>query len=278
MVVPSLVVFQTMFYIQVGVVILCLIFGSVMDLLKREVSDVPWIVMTIVGIITSSIMIVFAGDPSYPLTQAEVGRLFGINIGIGIVLGLVLYYTGIMGGADAKALIALSFNTPVYIFPFEFLTQEVYKFIPTVFSTFFNWLLVMVVFYPLPLLFYNLFLKTQSKKLFENTNANFASKILMMISGFLISTDKALNRHDIVYSEEYDKKSEKWNIKHFMKVVEVDEEEKFKKEVEEDIKLTGRKQIWVKVLPPGIVFLLIGYIINLFVGNILFLIYYFTLG
>ena len=56
------------------------------------------------------------------------------------------------------------------------------------------------------------------------------------------------------------------------------EEEEFKKEVEEDIKQTGRKQIWVKILPPGIVFLLFGYIINLFVGNILFLIYHFALG
>ena len=99
----------------------------------------------------------------------------------------------------------------------------------------------------------------------------------MMISGYLIPTAKAVNRHDIVYSEEYDKETQKWNIKHFMQVVEVEEEEEFKRKVEEDIKLTKREQIWVKVLPPGIVFLLIGYIINILVGNILFLIYHFAL-
>jgi Flp pilus assembly protein protease CpaA len=267
-----------MFYIQVAVVVLCLIFGSIMDLLKREVSDIPWIIMAGVGLITSIILIIFAGDPSYHLNQRQVGILFGVNVGVGIILGLLLYYTGIMGGADAKAIMALSFNTPVYLFNFAFLQQGVYNIIPNVFNTFFNWLLVMVIFYPLPLLFYNLYLKIKGKKLFENTNANFASKILMMISGYLIPTVKAANRHDIVYSEEYDKKTNKWIIKHFMQVVEVEEEEEFKKEVEEDIKQTGREQIWVKVLPPGIVFLLIGYIVNLFIGNILFLIYYFALG
>ncbi len=272
MVTPSIVVFQTMFYIQVAVVILCLVFGAVMDLIKREVSDIPWIVMAATGAITSIFLIIYAED------SRKTGIMFGVNVGVGIVLGVLLYYTGVMGGADAKAIMALSFNTPIYIFEFEFLTQGVYNFIPPVFNTFFNWLLVMVVFYPLPLLFYNVFLKTRGKKLFENSNANFASKILMMISGYLISTEKAVNRHDIVYSEEYDKKSEKWNIKHFMQVVEVEEEEEFKKVVEEDIKATGRKQIWVKVLPPGIVFLLFGYIINIFVGNILFLIYHFALG
>jgi len=273
MVTPSLVVFQTMFYIQVAVVILCLIFGSVMDLLKREVSNIPWIIMAAVGLLTSIVLIIFSEDPR------KVGGFFGFNVAFGLILGLVLYYTGIMGGADAKAIMALSLNTPVYIFNFAFLEQEVYNliFIPNVFNTFFNWLLVMVIFYPLPLLFYNLYLKIRGRKLFENTNANFASKILMMISGYLIPTVKALNRHDIVYSEKYDKETEKWNVIHFMQVVEVEEEEKFKKEVEEDIKLTRRELIWVKVLPPGIVFLLIGYIVNLFVGNLLFLIYYFAL-
>ena len=58
----------------------------------------------------------------------------------------------------------------------------------------------------------------------------------------------------------------------------MEEEENFKKKVEENINKTGREYIWVKVLPPGIVFLLLGYIINFFVGNILFLIYYFALG
>jgi hypothetical protein len=267
------IIYQTMLYIQMAVVILCLLFGSVMDLLKREVSDIPWLVMTVTGIITSIVLIVFAADKAYA------GRMFGFNIGVGIVMGLLLYYTGVMGGADAKAVMALSFNTPVYFFNFAFLTEPlIYQWVPPIFNTFFNWLLAMVIFYPIPLLFYNIYLKLKGNVLFEKSEGNFASKILMLISGYLIPVEKAKDRHDIVYSEEYNEEVEKWEIKHFMRVVEVEEEEEFKKEVEDDIEKTGRKKIWVKVLPPGIVFLLIGYLVNILVGNIFFLIFYYTLG
>jgi hypothetical protein len=182
-----------------------------------------------------------------------------------------------MGGADAKALMALSINSSVYPFLIGVTQLEIYNFMPSIFNTFFNWLLTMVIIYPLPLLFYNIYLKSKGTKLFENTNANFASKFLMMISGYLIPTENAVNRTDIVYSEIYEEEEEKWEIKHFMQVQEIEEEEEFKKEIEEKIKETDRKKIWVKVLPPGIVFLLIGYIINLVAGNILFLIYHFAL-
>ena len=260
-----------MLLIQMGTVILCLLFGSYMDLRKREVSDIPWIIMAVVGLITTIIYIIFTEN------KGRDGTIIGINLGIGIALGLVLYYTGMMGGADAKAIMALSFNTAIYPFTYELTSLLVYDFVPPIFNTFFNWLLALVLIYPLPLLFYNIYLKYKKQKLFENTNANFASKFLMMISGYLIPVDKAKNRTDIVYSEVYNEEDEEWEIKHFMQVPEIEEEEKYKLEVEEQIKKTKREKIWVKVLPPGIVFLLIGYILNIFLGNILFALYHWFL-
>jgi hypothetical protein len=247
-----------------------------MDLIKREISDIPWIIMAVEGVITTIIILIFANNSSL-YTRRQIGILVAINIVVGVVIGYLLYYTGIMGGADAKALMALSINSSVYPFLIGVTQLEIYRFMPSTFNTFFNWLLTMVIIYPLPLLFYNIYLKSKGTKLFENTNANFASKFLMMISGYLIATEKAVNRTDIVYSEIYEEEDEKWEIKHFMQVQEIEEEEEFKKEIEEKIKETDRKKIWVKVLPPGIVFLLIGYIINLVAGNILFLIYHFAL-
>ena len=267
------IIYQTMHYIQMTIVISCLLFGSIMDIIKREVSDIPWLIMIITGIVTTIIMIVFA-----EANQSRVGIMFGINVGVGIAMGLLLYYTGVMGGADAKAVIALSFNTPVYFFGFAILEIPIYTWIPVIFNTFFNWLLAMVIFYPLPLLFYNIYLKLKGNDLFTNTEGNFAAKILMLISGYLIPVNKAISRHNIVYSEVYNKDKEKWEIKHFMQVVEVEEEEKFKRKVEEDIDKTGKDKIWVKVLPPGIVFLLIGYVVNILAGNLFFLLFHFTLG
>ncbi len=260
-----------MLLIQMGTVILCLLFGSYMDLRKREVSDIPWIIMAVVGLITTIIYIIFTEN------KAKDGTIIGINLGVGIAIGLVLYYTGMMGGADAKAIMALSLNTAIYPFIYELTSLLVYDVVPPIFNTFFNWLLALVLIYPIPLLFYNIYLKIKKKKLFENTNANFASKFLMMISGYLIPVEKAKNRTDIVYSEVYNVEEEEWEIKHFMQVPEIEEEEKYKQEVEERIKKTKRENIWVKVLPPGIVFLLIGYILNIFLGNILFALYHWFL-
>ena len=265
-----------MLYIQVATVIGCLIFSAIMDLIKREISDIPWIIMAVEGVITTIIILIFANNSSL-YTRRQIGILVAINLVVGVVIGYLLYYTGVMGGADAKALMALSINSSVYPFLIGVTQLEIYRYLPSVFNTFFNWLLTMVIIYPLPLLFYNIYLKAKGTKLFDYTNANFASKFLMMISGYLIPTEKAVNRTDIVYSETFDDEEEKWEIKHFMQVQEIEEEEEFKKEIEQKIKETGRKKIWVKVLPPGIVFLLIGYIINLVAGNILFLIYHFAL-
>ncbi len=256
-----------MLYIQMGVVILCLLFGSYMDLRKREVSDVPWIIMAVTGLITTIVYIIFSEN------KGSDGLKIGINLAVGIAIGLVLYYTGMMGGADAKAIMALSLNTAIYPFTLAFTNGLVYDILPSVFNTFFNWLLTLVLIYPIPLLFYNIYQKIRKQKLFENTNANFASKILMMMSGYLVSVEKAKNRTDIVYSEVYDVEEEEWEIKHFMQVQEIEEEEKYKAQVETFIQKTNRKKIWVKVLPPGIVFLLIGYVLNIFLGNILFALY-----
>jgi len=128
----------------------------------------------------------------------------------------------------------------------------------------------MIIIYPLPLLVYNLILKIKGTNLFEEVHANMADKILMLISGYILPVEKATKRVDVVYSEIYDEKNEKWKLKHFMAVQEIEEEEEFKKQIEEKVEKTEKKKIWVKVLPPGILFLLIGYIINILVGNVFF--------
>jgi len=269
-------IIQIMLYIQVATVIGCLVYSAIVDLIKREISDIPWIIMAIEGVITTIVIIVVANNSVF-YTRRQVGILVAINLFVGLIMGYLLYYTGVMGGADAKALMALSINSSVYPFLIGVTQLEIYRFMPSIFNTFFNWLLTMVIIYPLPLLGYNIYLKVRGGNLFEGTNANFASKFLMMVSGYLIPIERARNRNDIVYSEVFNENEEQWEIKHFMQVQEIEEEEEFKKEVEEKIKETSRKKIWVKVLPPGIAFLLIGYIINLVAGNILFLIYHFAL-
>jgi len=261
MVEPMALIAQIMLYIQMSVVLLSLIYGSIKDLLKREVDDIPWLIMAGIGIITSIIFIIFADSP------ADAGLAVGINITLGIIIGIIIYYTGMMGGADAKAIMAIGFNTPVYFFNFKITNIIIYKVLPPTFNTFFNWLVTIIIVYPIPLLLYNLYLRIKGVKLFENTTGTIFDKMLMLISGYLIKAEKAKGRLDILYSEIFDEEKGQWRIKHFLKVEELEEEEKFKRKIEEQIEKEGKEYIWVKVLPPGIVFLLIGYIINLLIGN-----------
>jgi len=262
---------QIMLYIQLGVVLAGLVIGSVYDLVKREVSDIPWIVIGGVGIITSIVYLILIENKS------QAGLLIGVNFGVGIIIGFLLYYTGVMGGADAKALMALSVNTAIYPFAFPLISLPIYNIVPSIFNTFFNWLLIMVILYPIPLLVYNFIIRMKRKSLFNETEAKLLDKLLILISGYLIPVKKAKDRLDIVYSEVYNEEKERWEVKNFIQVPELEEEEKFKQEIEKHIEQTGKKMIWVKVLPPGIVFLLLGYIIDIFLGNLLFLVYHFTL-
>ncbi|MHA1865642.1 MAG: A24 family peptidase C-terminal domain-containing protein [Candidatus Heimdallarchaeaceae archaeon] len=257
-------IIHILLYIQTATVILCLLYGSIIDIFKREISDIPWIVMVLEGIVTTILMIIFYND------KKEIWRIIGINFSLALIIGIIIYYTGIMGGADAKAIMALSVNTAIFPFDFPLTKLTIYLFLPPVFNIFFNWLLAIIIFYPIPLAIYNIILKVRGIKLFNETHANFFDKILSLISGYIIKVEKAKNRIDIVYSEVYNQKNKRWEIKHFMKVEEEEEEEKFKHKVEEWIDKTNKEYIWVKVLPPGIVFLLIGYVISLFIGNPLF--------
>jgi len=53
-----------MLYIQFSTVIGCLLVGSVLDLLKREVSDIPWIILALEGLITTIVFLIFTEHPA----------------------------------------------------------------------------------------------------------------------------------------------------------------------------------------------------------------------
>ncbi len=258
-------IIDILLYIQMGTVILALIYGSITDIVRREVEPLVWMGMTIEGLITTILIFIFETN------KKEAWGKIGINFAVGLLLALIIGYTGAMGGGDAFCLFALSLNTAYYPINLGYTENLMYQIFPQVFNTFFNWLVVMVVLYPFPLLFYNIYLVVKKKyRLFDSVNASMVEKALIMVSGYLIPVDRAKERVDLVYSEIYNEEKEQWKLQLFMKAMEIEEEEEFKKEIEEKIKETNKEKIWVKVLPPGIVFLLIGYIVNMLIGNIFF--------
>ena len=255
---------QIVLYIQFASVILALIIASIQDIIKREVEDYPWLFLFIEGLVTSIIYLVYSEDLPHD------SLLVGLNFLLALITGFFLYYSGIMGGADAKAIMVLGLNTASYPFSIPLTELLIYDYVPPIFNVFFNWLLIMVLAYPLPILVYNLWKRAKGERLFDEVEGKWWSKILMLISGYKLPVEKAKERVDVLYSEIYNQETKAWELKHFMQVEELEEEEKFKKEIEEQISQTGKKKIWVKIMPPGIVFLTLGYITTLLIGNPLF--------
>lgn len=77
-----------------------LLYGSYKDITAREVPDTVWIVMASIGIVLRVV--------DHQL------KLMAISVLIAFLLGTVLAVSGMFGGADIKALLALSVLIPQY--------------------------------------------------------------------------------------------------------------------------------------------------------------------
>jgi preflagellin peptidase FlaK len=161
--------------------ILCLsflIYASWSDYKTREVSDKVWVILGPLALALTAFQF-FMLTPELLLTAL-------ISFAITSALALIIFYAGGFGGADAKALICISFALPVY--PSYFLSQPSGLFSPlfplTVFT---NGVLLgaLSVFYAL---FRNLLWTVRNRGgLFQGLETESLSrKILALLSGYKI--------------------------------------------------------------------------------------------
>jgi preflagellin peptidase FlaK len=82
-----------------------LAYASIEDVKKREISDRIWLIFTLFGLATRAIDLAY-----FP----NLGHFLDIVISIAIptILFLGLFYLGLFGGADAKALICIALSNP----------------------------------------------------------------------------------------------------------------------------------------------------------------------
>ena len=91
-------------YVSVIITLVVLTFASISDLRTREVSDKLWLVYGPVG---------FALTIYRTLMEPQVLLFTAISIGISILLAFAVVFFGLSGGADAKALICLGLTVPL---------------------------------------------------------------------------------------------------------------------------------------------------------------------
>jgi len=103
----------------IGLAILA--YASYTDIKYREASDILWILMAVSGI-----FLIFL----YPDNFSKIA----ISLAISFLLGVILYFSG-MGGADVKAIWAISILRPVsedffFIFPLNVLINSLFLVLP----------------------------------------------------------------------------------------------------------------------------------------------------
>jgi len=166
--------------------LLALLYAGIEDILFREVRrELVWILMVIFGVILDILYISFAADTEGALLQIL------LSIVVGLVIGFALFYLGIWGGADTKALWALCILTPVYPFSENILglqLPEIMVLDGMVFSILINSGLI-AIFYPIILLVVNA-IKSSKTPLFRGVKIDTTEKIRCFLFGYTKKVSK----------------------------------------------------------------------------------------
>ncbi len=93
--------------IRIALILVMMCYASYSDLRFREVSDKLWIVFGFIGAIITTYDFAVAGLSNYTFLGL-------ISIGLGAATFFGLYYARLYGGADAKALTTISLIMPIY--------------------------------------------------------------------------------------------------------------------------------------------------------------------
>lgn len=240
---------------------LCFTIASWQDWKSREISDKIWMAMVIIGV--PLILLEF--------NVRSIDNLWimftAISITFSTILGLTLYKIDMFGGADAKALIALSILIPTLP---ENLTIKLNTHPITPISTFNNSIIISTT-PAIYLIIKNSIKIVRGEKIFQGLeNENILKKILAIATGYRIPLEKIKNEkykypiEEIIVEENSIKR--RLNIKIGASMG----EEKLGEIIKlfEEGKIHGH--IWVTPALPLIVFMSIGVVITLLYGDIIF--------
>jgi preflagellin peptidase FlaK len=222
--------------------------GSWQDLKTREIDDRLWLVAGIAGGLLTVAEV--ATTPAYPLVLA------GFSILVTGVLAFGVYFLGLYGGADAKALLVIALAMPVS----TFLASSFPVFPLSVFG---NSLVISLLIIPICLLA-NAYGAARGP-LFAGVRASAIKKFAALFTGIKVSPETARSVHFNLIERPLPSGGSE--LKLFHKVEEEDEPKVFVK---------GAKSVWVTLAIPMIVFFLGGFVlatlgVDILIGIIAFL-------
>ncbi len=155
-------------YVNIAVASVMLLFTSYLDLKYREIPDKVWIIFGAIGIVLS-IEEITGGILTW---QSLV-----ISVGLAAVIGMGIFFLGLYGGADGKALIVLALLVPLYRPPHF----GIYSIAPLIVLT--NGVLLSMLL-PISLLVLNTVRVIRGQRIFEGFDEPASRKILAAFLGY----------------------------------------------------------------------------------------------
>jgi len=242
-------------FVAIIISIILLVYASWSDYISREVPDIVWIIFAPIGIVLTSLRLYINQD-------LILVSLF--SVAIITILSLIVFYTGMFGGADAKALICIAVAMPVYPI---FLTKFVQPMFPL--SVTVNSFLIASLVSVYAVLRNIDWLVSKKEKLFyELESESLGKKILAFISGFKISLDeyKIDNHLHMIEKIESKNGNQKKHLEIFF-ILEDHGEVLNNYMPKEYLTMKSTRNVWVTPLIPMIIFITSGYFLTLIIGD-----------
>jgi preflagellin peptidase FlaK len=253
-----------------------LLYASWSDYKTREVSNRVWAFYAPLAFFLSLSELLLSEPSKLPF--------FALSFGVTAAFAIVLFYTGAFGGADSKALMCIALAlpffpetlfTPIFASGISPLAQNLFPL--TIFSN----AVLFAAASGIYMLLRNLIWRIKTgKKIFEGTlgTESIGKKILVMITGYKVSVAKLKEKWHVYPMEDVEEGEAA--LKRKLVVVPRDERrdeivERLSKAVD-----AGKIDTYVWATPglPMLIFVTIGFIVALLLGDIVWLVVSFVLG
>jgi preflagellin peptidase FlaK len=253
-----------------------LLYASWSDYKTREVSNRVWAFYAPLALFLSLSELLLSEPSKLPF--------FGLSFGVTAAFAIILFYTGAFGGADSKALMCIALAlpffpetlfTPIFASGISPLAQNLFPL--TIFSN----AVLFAAASGIYMLLCNLIWRIRTgKKIFEGTlgTESIGKKILVMITGYKVSVVKLKEKWHVYPMEDVEEGEAA--LKRKLVVVPKDEGrneivERLSKAVD-----AGKIDAYVWATPglPMLIFVTIGFIVALLLGDVVWLLVSFVLG
>ena len=254
------------------IAVILLTIASYQDIKARLVSDWIWLLMIGGGSILHLLQFVIALNESINMDE----YLFSLfmNVIIALLLGLFLMLSALGGEADRIAFFAIAFVTPQQSAIFPIANADyvyLFSFLPKIIGTFFNaYLLAILV--PIGIFLYNLIQKRRKGLKYIYPQTSTLAKLFLHFIGYPKATNaisKEINENPWHFDFLEDFVDGEWKIKFQMQLdtPEADLEKKLK--LAELLEANEKDFVWVQPSLPFIFFILIGFILEILMGNLI---------